>query len=117
MRADLCGEPLVLSDLSDGLRLAPLVFPSQFTCHDQRPVLLFFGKAIREQAEKEYGPEGLWLWKQYIATYVLYVAVGLLSFVLNRKRFSLSRFLVYATAAVLWGVMIRFWPNSESYSP
>ena len=68
----------------------------------------FFGNAIKEQAIKEYGPDGLWLWRQYIATYVIYVGVGLLSFALNRKRFNLSRFLAYALASLLWGVMIRF---------
>jgi tetratricopeptide (TPR) repeat protein len=39
--------------------------------------------------------------------FFVYVAIGLLSFVLNYRRFSLSRLLVYIVAAVLWGASIR----------
>ena len=43
--------------------------------------------------------------------YLVVVAVGLGSFYLNRRRFSLGRFLVYAAAAVLWGVLKRYGPE------
>lgn len=36
------------------------------------------------------------------------VSLGLASFVLNRRRFSLSRFLIYATAALLWGAYVPY---------
>ena len=43
-----------------------------------------------------------------VAYYLLFVGLGLGSFVLNRRHFSLSRFLMFAVAAVLWGALIRF---------
>src|SRR5262249_17340914 len=43
-----------------------------------------------------------------IGYYVAVVAVGLGSFALNRRRFSLSRFLAYPLAAGFWGMLIKF---------
>ena len=40
--------------------------------------------------------------------YAVVVGVGAGSFVLNRRNFSLGRFLIYAAAAAAWGVMFRF---------
>ena len=39
---------------------------------------------------------------------MIVVGLGLASFLLNRRRFSLGRFLTYAVMALLWGVYIRF---------
>src|SRR5262249_10534672 len=36
------------------------------------------------------------------------VVIGLASFALNARRFSLSRFLVYVVGCVLWGLRVRF---------
>lgn len=47
-------------------------------------------------------------WYSMVAYLALLVAAGFGSFVLNRRRFSLSRFLVFATAALLWCLLIRF---------
>ena len=44
-------------------------------------------------------------------TMLFLVTAGFGSFVLNRRRFSLSRFLIFAVAAVLWGTLIRFGPE------
>jgi tetratricopeptide (TPR) repeat protein len=63
--------------------------------------LSFFGQGIRWEM-------GGTVWLYLLGYYVAVVAVGLGSFALNRRRFSLSRFLVYAVAAVLWGVLIKF---------
>ena len=52
-----------------------------------------------------------------VAYYMVVVRLGLVSFVLNRKRFSLGRFLTYAVMALLWGAYIRFGSSSPSSSP
>lgn len=43
-----------------------------------------------------------------IAYYAVVVLIGLVSFVLNQRRFSLTRFLVYVTSAALWALYLRF---------
>ena len=64
--------------------------------------LSYFGKAI-------WGDElGKGLGGHLVAYYLLFVGLGLGSFVLNRRHFSPSRFLMFAVAAVLWGALIRF---------
>lgn len=63
--------------------------------------LSYFGKAIRQP--NQVG--GAWVW---LATYYgVIVSLGLASFLLNRRRFSPARFLVYALGAVLWALFIR----------
>lgn len=46
-------------------------------------------------------------YRYMVAYYLALVGIGLGSFALNRRRFSLSRLLVFAVAAVLWGVFYR----------
>ncbi len=53
-------------------------------------------------------PGAHWL---YVGYYVVLVAVGLLSFALNRQRFQLARFLMFALAAVLWGTRVVLAPE------
>jgi len=65
--------------------------------------LSMFGKELRGQLGAS--------WVLFAVNYVALVAVGLGSFALNRRRFVLGRFLVFATAAVLWGLLIRFSPE------
>jgi tetratricopeptide (TPR) repeat protein len=60
----------------------------------------FFGQAIRIALRDYYR----WL----IASYLILVGMGLGSFYLNRRRFSLSRFLIFAIVAVMWGAVYRF---------
>ncbi len=43
-----------------------------------------------------------------LAFYLIMVALGVASFVLNAARFSWRRFLVFAAAALLWGCLIRY---------
>jgi tetratricopeptide (TPR) repeat protein len=62
--------------------------------------LSYFGPGIKLEA-----PDGYPALRAY---YVLLVALGLGSFLLNRRRFSLGRFLVFALVAALWAVLIRF---------
>lgn len=65
--------------------------------------LSYFGKGLADQAG-----DRVRLLQGY---YLILVALGVGSFVLNRRRFSLSRFLVFALASVLWGVLIRYQPE------
>ena len=67
--------------------------------------LSYFGKELRQinQAAGALVPLPLY--------YLIVVALGLGSFLLNRRRFSTGRFLVYAFAALLWGVLIKFGPE------
>ncbi|GAC1463561.1 MAG: hypothetical protein NVSMB9_01190 [Isosphaeraceae bacterium] len=67
--------------------------------------LSYFGPGIRQSMQAGEG------WRLLLGYYLIFVAVGIGSFVLNRKRFNLSRFLSFALAAVLWGTMIRFGPE------
>lgn len=64
--------------------------------------LSFFSPALQEQVHTS----GAWM--RLVAFYVLSVATGLLSFLLNRRRFDLSRFLMFALASVLWGYLLRY---------
>jgi len=66
--------------------------------------LSYFGKGIRESEQAETGL----IWTYLVAYYFLAVGLGLASFVLNRQRFSLSRFLSFALLAVLWAVLLRY---------
>jgi tetratricopeptide (TPR) repeat protein len=65
----------------------------------------FFGREIMEIMKRMGGS-----WISLTLYYLIVVALGLGSFVLNRRRFSLSRFLIFTIAAVLWGALIRFAP-------
>jgi tetratricopeptide (TPR) repeat protein len=65
--------------------------------------LSFFGSRLQAQAGA--GARSLQ------AYYLILVAVGVGSFLLNRRRFSLGRFLVFALTAVLWGVFLRYGPE------
>jgi tetratricopeptide (TPR) repeat protein len=67
--------------------------------------LSYFGKGIRQASQAGSA------WVYLMLYYLVIVGIGLGSFLLNRKRFSLSRFLTYAVAAVLWGALIRFGPE------
>lgn len=60
----------------------------------------FFGKEIQEKSNFE--------WIYMTGYYLVATAIGLASFILNLRRFSLSRFLMYLVAAVLWAFMIRY---------
>jgi tetratricopeptide (TPR) repeat protein len=66
--------------------------------------LSYFGKGIRGRDPAQPGA----IWMSLIAFYLMTVLVGLVSFVLNRRRFSVGRFLMFAVAALLWGLYIRF---------
>lgn len=67
--------------------------------HDQ---LSFFGSRIRRPDQAGAG------WVYLAAYYVIVVGLGLASFLLNRMRFSLGRFLIFALTASLWALYIRF---------
>jgi tetratricopeptide (TPR) repeat protein len=73
---------------------------SDFITFDQ---LSYFGKGIRQQAPAD------WYW--WTVSYLLMVALGLASFLLNARRFSWSRFLPFALLAAWWGVFVRFGPE------
>jgi tetratricopeptide (TPR) repeat protein len=60
----------------------------------------FFGKQI----QKQFGPG----WYSYPAYYLIVVALGLGSFLLNERRFARSRFLPFALLAVIWGVFMGY---------
>jgi tetratricopeptide (TPR) repeat protein len=61
--------------------------------------LSFFGPGIRTQAGPDY-------W--YLpAFYLVVLAVGIGSFLLNARRFTWSRFLPFAITAVMWGIFMR----------
>ncbi len=65
--------------------------------------LSFFGKVLRKQAGRVY--------PFILGFYLITVALGFFSFYWNRHRFSLSRFLMYTTAVVLWGALKRYAPE------
>lgn len=65
--------------------------------------LSYFGKGIRQQAPNE------WYW--WTVSYLLMVALGLASFLVNARRFAWSRFLPFALMAVCWGAFIRLGPE------
>ncbi len=64
--------------------------------------LSFFG--IRNQLRAE-GAEYLWTW--LMAFYLIMVALGLGSFLLNAARFSWRRFVPFVVVSLLWGCLIR----------
>ncbi|WP_406699768.1 alanine-zipper protein [Singulisphaera sp. Ch08] len=66
--------------------------------------LSYFGKAIRGRDPAQANS----VWLLLIAFYFVIVLVGLFSFALNRKRFSVGRFLSFAVMAFLWALYIRF---------
>jgi tetratricopeptide (TPR) repeat protein len=66
--------------------------------------LSFFGSGIL-QGDKERAAE---LANQLKIYYFAFVGLGLASFVVNYRRFSLSRFLPFAVMAVLWAALLRF---------
>ncbi len=59
----------------------------------------YFGKQIQKLQSD-------WYW--YTGFYVLMVAIGLGSFLLNARRFAWSRFLPFAVMAALWAIFIGF---------
>jgi tetratricopeptide (TPR) repeat protein len=61
--------------------------------------LSFFGKGLRESMSGF-----AWYFQLY---YLVAVAVGIASFLLNARRFLWSRFLPYAVLAVIWGFLMR----------
>jgi tetratricopeptide (TPR) repeat protein len=63
--------------------------------------LSYFGPNIRLSTQE--GSSWLWL----VGYYLVVVGIGFGSFYLNRRRFSLSRFLAYTVAVVLWGIFVR----------
>lgn len=75
--------------------------------------LSFFGRQSQAWLDRQYAPAGIepghqvvtGAYRLYIAYYVLLVGAGLASFWLNRRRFSLGRFLVFAVGAVLFGAL------------
>ncbi len=70
--------------------------------------LSFFGRKSWEYFDAQLGNEGGN--QVFIAYYAILVGLGLTSFVLNRARFDLGRFLVFAVTAVLWGFRLAFGP-------
>jgi tetratricopeptide (TPR) repeat protein len=84
-----------------GAAFAPIV---QLVRPQVGPMLLdqisVFGRTIREELPS--------LWLLFLAYYLVIVGLGLGSFFLNRNRFSLSRFLIYMLAALLWGSVLRY---------
>jgi hypothetical protein len=46
--------------------------------------------------------------RSQVAYFVIVVGIGLLSFVLNRRRFQVGRLLVYLIGVALWALLIRF---------
>ncbi len=62
----------------------------------------FFGREIKESQQTSPVAQLL------LAYYLIVVGIGLGSFLVNLRRFSLSRFLMYSLAAALWGYMMRY---------
>ncbi len=69
--------------------------------------LSFFSGTIKQQLEK-LGGESASIWTFVVAFYLLVVATGLGSFLINSARFSWRRFLAFAAVSALWGCMIRY---------
>jgi tetratricopeptide (TPR) repeat protein len=67
--------------------------------------LSYFGQGIRQPTQAGDA------WTKLLGYYLIIVAIGYLSFLLNRRRFSLSRFLIYTLMVVLWGALIRYGPE------
>lgn len=62
--------------------------------------LSYFGKSLAKSAG-----DRVLLFRAY---YVILVAIGIGSFVLNARRFPLGRLFVFLLVSILWGVLIRF---------
>ncbi len=60
----------------------------------------YFGKQIQKQFQND------WYW--VTGFYVIIVAIGLSSFLLNARRFAWSRFLPFALIAVFWAIFIGY---------
>ncbi len=60
----------------------------------------YFGKQIQKQFPND--------WYYFTIFYVLLVAFGLSSFLLNARRFTWSRFLPFALMAILWAIFMGF---------
>ena len=67
--------------------------------------LSFFGPKSQDFFNRIHGGPGSGAYRFYIAYYALAVGAGLVSFILNRRRFSLPRFLVFAWAALVWAAL------------
>jgi tetratricopeptide (TPR) repeat protein len=70
--------------------------------------LSYFGTESRAYFDRIHGGEGTGASRLYIAYYILLVAAGVLSFVLNRARFSLPRFLVFVLASAMFAALVPF---------
>jgi len=64
----------------------------------------YFGSAFRSQSPSP--ANSVWFW--LIAYFLTVVGTGFYSFILNRRRFSLARFLVYLVAVFVWACYVRF---------
>ncbi|HMF37763.1 MAG TPA: hypothetical protein VKF17_14035, partial [Isosphaeraceae bacterium] len=60
----------------------------------------YFGKQIQKQFQND------WYW--LTGFYLLMVAIGLISFLLNARRFAWSRFLPFAVIAALWAILMGY---------
>lgn len=65
--------------------------------------LSFFSSTMRQRLEGAAD-----VWTRLVAFYLIIVALGLGSFLLNAARFSWRRFLPFAVISILWGCMIRY---------
>ena len=61
--------------------------------------LSFFSEELRKNGGE---------WRVQLSYYFVLVSFGLASFFLNRRRFSVGRFLVFLLVSVLWATLIRF---------
>jgi tetratricopeptide (TPR) repeat protein len=67
--------------------------------------LSFFGRRIQQQLRDE----GIgYVWTRLSAFYLVMVALGLASFVLNAAHFSWRRFLPFAVVSLLWGCLMKY---------
>ncbi len=66
--------------------------------------LSYFGKGLRETEQGQTRA----LWTYLVFYYFLAVGLGIGSFLINRRRFSLARFLPFVLVAVLWGALLRY---------
>jgi tetratricopeptide (TPR) repeat protein len=76
-----------------------------------RDRLSFFGRESWAYFDRIHSDKFVGAHRLYIVYYVVVVGIGLASFVLNRRRFALGRFLVYAVMAVLWGALLSLAPE------
>jgi tetratricopeptide (TPR) repeat protein len=89
--------------------LIELVRPSSdILTHDR---LSFFGSESRAYFDRIHSDKFVGAHRLYLVYYLVIVGIGLASFVLNRRRFAIGRFLVYAVMAVLWGALVSLAPE------